>query len=486
MTAINTKAAQTVLAVDLGAESGRVIAVHFDGQRLTAEDIHRFPNVPVTAGNTLHWDILRLWGDIQTGIGKAQSPASIGIDTWGVDFGLLDRNGHLLANPVHYRDSRTDDMVDYVFSKVPREQVFDRTGVQIMSINSLYQLASLVKNHDPILAAARHFLTIPDLLYYWLTGVKVNEFSIATTTQCYNPRTRQWATDVLDALEIPSRLFGEISSAGTVLGHYNDVPVVLTSQHDTASAVVAVPARTDQFAFLSSGTWSLLGVELPAPVINAKALAANLTNEGGFNDQILLLKNIMGLWLLQEVRRDWLAAGQDYSYAQLIAEAKKAPAFVTLINPDDALFLKAGDMIGRIQHFARTSGQPQPKSVGSMVRCILESLALIYDYTVRQLTTLSGKSIDTLQIVGGGSQNEMLCQMAADVCGHVVVAGPGEATAIGNAITQLIALGSVGSIAEGRALVRESFPLISYEPDADRGGQWATAKAKFADLVNKG
>ncbi len=477
-------ATKTVLAVDVGAESGRVIAVHFDGHKLVTEEIYRFANVPVTAPNALYWDILRIWNDIQTGIGKADVPASIGIDTWGVDFALLDKQGHLLANPVHYRDSRTDGMLEYVFSKVPRAEIFERTGNQTMAINSLFQLASLAKNQDSMLANAKTFLAIPDLLNYWLTGVKANEFSTATTTQCFDQRSRSWISDILDRLAIPSAMFGEVTSSGTILGKYHHIPVVLTAQHDTASAAVSVPACTPNFAYLSSGTWSLLGVELATPVINLEVLAANLTNEGGFKDQPILLKDIMGLWLLQECRRDWRSAGQEFSYAQLADLAAGADPFAALINPDDPLFLKYGNMVERVQQYCANTRQRTPQSVAEVVRCIFESLALAYSHTLRQLSALSGKSIEVLHIVGGGSQNAVLCQMTADAANCPVVAGPVEATAIGNAIVQLIALGELGSIDEGRQLVRNSFPLVTYQPGLTE--PWAAAHERFRDFLAQG
>jgi len=477
-------ATKTVLAVDVGAESGRVIGVHFDGQKLVTEEIYRFANVPVTAPNTLYWDILRIWNDVQIGIGKADVPASIGIDTWGVDFALLDKQGHLLANPVHYRDSRTDGMLEYVFSKVPRAEVFERTGNQIMPINSLYQLASLAKNQDSMLANAKTFLAIPDLLNYWLTGVKANEFSTATTTQCFDQRSRSWINDILERLAIPTTMFGEVTSSGIILGKFHQIPVVLSTQHDTASAALSVPARGPNFAYLSSGTWSLLGVELAAPLINKEILAANLTNEGGFNDQPLLLKNIMGLWLLQEARRQWSSVGQELSYPQLTELAVEGEPFAALINPDDPLFLKYGNMVERLQRYCANTQQKTPKSVAEIVRCIFESLALAYAYTLRQISVLSGKSIEVLHIVGGGSQNAVLCQMTADAANCPVVAGPIEATAIGNAIAQLIALRELSSIDKGRQLVRNSFPLVTYQPGLTE--PWAAAHARFRDLLEQG
>jgi rhamnulokinase len=457
-------AVRTVLAIDIGADSGRVIAVHFDGQCLSYDEIYRFQNVPVTVRGTLHWDILRLWGDVQTGIRKASNPAALGIDTWGVDFALLDRAGRLLGNPVHYRDQRTEGIPDYVHARVPFKEIFKRTGIQFMSINSLYQLASLVKNQDPMLENAASFLMVPDLLYYWLTGVKVNEFTDATTSQCYDPRAGNWAFDLLEQLGIPSRLFGPITPPGQILGNYGSIPAVLAAHHDTASAVVGVPAQTPNFAYISSGTWSLLGMELPEPVINDAALQANITNEGGYGGTYRMLKNIMGMWLIQEARRTWIAEGQEYSYDQLTQMANDAKPFESLVDPDNSQFLPPGDMPGRIRQYCQQKGQPAPESVGAVARCIFESLALKYRHVLRQQAALTGRPVEALHIVGGGSRNALLCQMTADATGCRVIAGPVEATALGNAISQLIALGDLKSVEEGRALVRSSFEMSVYEP----------------------
>lgn len=481
-------ASRTVLAVDLGAESGRVVVVNFDGQRLTAAEAHRFPNIPVEVQGTLHWDILRLWQDVQDGIRKAPKADALGLDGWGVDFALLDKKDRLLANPVHYRDRRTEGMIEYVFSKIPRAKVFERTGIQIMSINTLYQLASLAQNQDPILDTAATFISHSDLLYFWLTGVKVNEFTMISTSQLYDPRAGDWAFEVLEAVGIPKRLFGKVTHPGPILGHYNAIPVVLAPHHDTADAVVGVPSQNPHYAYLSSGTWSLLGLELKAPIINEAALAANVTNEGGYAGTFRLLKNIMGLWLLQEARRWWIAHGhqsqaQEYSYEQLAAMAEQAPPFVSLINPDHEMFLPTGDMPGRISAFCQQTGQPVPDSVGTFARCIFESLALKYRYVLRQLIALTGQPVEVLHIVGGGTQNTLLCQMAADATGCTVIAGPAEATALGNAVVQLIALGDLKSISEGRALIRESFPVAIYEPK--HTAAWDAVEARFKALLEK-
>ncbi|MHB8627857.1 MAG: rhamnulokinase [Aggregatilineales bacterium] len=465
------------MAVDIGAESGRALAVAFDGQRLRTEEVHRFPNVPARVRGTLHWDILRLWNDVQTGIGKAMARGtvdSIGLDTWAIDFGLLDQRGRLLGNPVHYRDARTDSLIEYVFERIPRAEVFAQTGIQILPFNTLYQLASLVKNQDPALGIAARFVTVPDLLYFWLTGVPVNEYTNATTTQCYNVRSGGWAVDLMDQLGIPTRIFPAVSAPGQLLGKTESgVPVTLTPHHDTACAVIGVPMRGEQAAYLSSGTWSLLGLELNAPVVNAEALAANVTNEGGYGGTIRLLKNIMGLWLIQEARRTWAASGQEYTYEQLAQLAEAAEPFAALIDPDDPLFLSPGDIPARIRDFCARTGQAPPESVGAIARCIFESLALKYRFVLDQLKALTGRTVETLHVVGGGAQNTLLCQMTANAIGIPVIAGPNEATALGNAVVQLIALGELGSVAEARTLIWESSALISYGPKESPG--WGAA-----------
>jgi sugar (pentulose or hexulose) kinase len=474
-------AMRTVLAIDLGADTGRVMAVHFDGQRLTADELHRFQNIPVLAGGTLYWDILRLFGDMQAGIRKAHKPDALGLDTWGVDFAFLDRAGHLLGNPVHYRDRRNDGAMDYVHAIVPRQEIFARTGIQIMQINSLYQMATLIRDQDPTLDNAAAFLMLPDLLYYWLTGVKINEFTDTTTSQCYDPHTGTWAFELLERIGIPTRLFGDIVEPGQVLGKYEGIPAVVAAHHDTASAVVAVPTRTPHFAYISSGTWSLLGLELPHPVINDAVLEANITNEGGYGGTYRFLKNIAGMWLIQESRRQWQREGQEYSYDTLTKMAAEAAPFVSLIHGDDPRFLAPGEMPNRIRQFCKDTGQPVPESVGEVARCIFQSLALKYRIVLRQEMALTQQPVEALHIVGGGSLNTLLCQMTADATGIPVLAGPVEATALGNAIAQLIALGDLKSVEEGRALVRESFPLSVYEPRDTTA--WDAVEERFRALM---
>lgn len=479
------RASSTVLAVDLGAESGRVVAATLDGKHITLDVAHRFTNGPVQVRGTLYWDILRLWAEIQEGIAACadRHPASVGVDTWGVDFALLDRQGHLLGNPVHYRDSRTEGMLEIAFSLVPRAEIFRATGIQFMPINTLYQLLSMAQSKRPAFETAATFLTIPDLLNYWLTGEKACEFSNATTTQCYNPITGDWARDLLSLMGIPLAIFPPIIQPGTRLGEYAGIPVIAPACHDTGSAVAAVPTTTPRFAYLSSGTWSLLGLESPQAVLGDEALAANLTNEGGVCGTFRLLKNIMGLWLIQQCRATWAAHGKSYEYHVLSELARSAPPFKVFIDPDDITFLPPGDMPARIADFCRRSEQTPPDNVGEVARCVFESLALKYRYFLDLLVGVSGQEVDVIHVIGGGSQNELLCQMTANATNRMVIAGPSEATALGNALMQWLALGEIASIDQGRALVRESVKLTIYTPQ--EVSLWEEAFGRFEQIVER-
>jgi rhamnulokinase len=470
---------KTVLAVDLGAESGRVMAVHFDGRTLTLQELHRFRNRPVSAGGTLYWDFLRLWRDVQKGIekGKTLRPASIGVDTWGVDFALLDRQGGLIANPVCYRDSRTEGVMEEVFQRVPQAEIFAQTGIQFLSINTLYQMVSLVENKSPQLEIAHTFLTAPDLLNYWLTGARVCEFSNATTTQMFNPTGRRWATSLLEKLDIPGHIFPEVVSPGTPLGQYQGIPVIAPACHDTGSAVAAVPARDEHCAYISSGTWSLVGLEIDRPIINKAALAANVTNEGGVYGTFRLLQNVMGLWILQSCRAAWKAAGHAFTYEQLVEMAQAAPPLRALIDPNDQRFLPLGDQPERVRQYLAETGQPVPSEVGGIVRCVLESLALKYQEVLLILKELTGRPVTTLHLVGGGSQNELLNQFTASATGLPVVAGPVEATVLGNALVQLISLGEIADLAQARQIVAGLDGLRRYEPQQPE--IWQTAYGRF-------
>ncbi len=488
------------LAFDLGASSGRAVMGRFNGDRLSLEEAHRFPNGPTQLLDNLHWDALKLFSEMKEGLAKAASElegeiAAFGVDTWGVDFGLLDKRGELIGNPYHYRDSRTDGMVERAFELVPRAELFGQTGIQFMQLNSVFQLLAMVEQQSPLLEIADTLLFTPDLLNYWFTGRKASEYTIASTSQCYNMQAQQWATPMLDKLGIPSDIFQEVIQPGTELGPVRPhileevglkqmVPVIAPGCHDTASAVAAVPvadADLDRFAYLSSGTWSLLGVELPAPVIDDRSLAYNVTNEGGVENTIRLLKNLGGLWIVQECRRVWAQAGEEYSFGELTEMAAAAPPFAAFIDPDDTTFLAPGDMESRIVEFCERTNQTPPTGKGSFIRVALESLALKYRWVVEILEELTGRPVEVVHIVGGGTQNKLLNQFAADATGRRVVTGPIEATAIGNILMQMLAVGQIGSLNEGRDVVRRSFPVDTYEPQA--GQAWADAYDRFLKLI---
>ena len=484
------------LAFDLGAESGRAMLGQFDGERISLSDVHRFPNIPVRLPDGLHWDVLRLWTEITRGLALAgrehgSDLVGIGLDAWGVDFGLLDRVGALIANPYHYRDNRTDGMLADAFARVPRASIFEQTGIQFMAINSLYQLLSMVLGGSPALTVAETFLTMPDLFNYWLCGRKVCEFSNATTTQCYDPRKAGWAGPLLERLEIPTRIFPEVVPPGTVLGDLlptvaedtgvSRLPVVAPACHDTGCAVAAVPAEASDFVYISSGTWSLMGAELPEPVINEHSLAYGITNEGGVSGTFRFLKNITGLWLIQECRRTWAREDETLSYDDLTQMATRADPLTCIIDPDCGDFLKPGDMPSRIRAFCATSGQPVPETKGAIVRCALESLALKYRWVLERLEEILERRLEPIHIVGGGTQNRLLNQLASDATRRTVVTGPIEATAAGNIIVQAIALGHIASLEEGREVIRNSFDLVTYEPAG--GPEWDAAYSRLLALM---
>jgi rhamnulokinase len=488
------------LAFDLGAESGRAVVGRFDGEKLSLEEAHRFPNGPNRVLNSLHWNPLHLFNEMKNGLAKTLSQveggvAALGIDTWGVDFGLLDRNDTLIGLPYHYRDSRTDGMVEQACQLAPREEIFAQTGIQFMQLNTLIQLFAMAQQKSPALDIAQTLLMMPDLFNYWFTGQKSCEFTIVSTSQCFNMAEGRWATPLLEKLGLPTHIFLEVIQPGTRIGSLlpaiaeevgvkGDLPVIAPGTHDTASAVAAVPvtdADKANFAYISSGTWSLMGVETATPVINERSLAYNFTNEGGVQKTVRLLKNIMGLWLVQESRRTWASQGESLSYDELTRLAETATPFTAVVDPDSSAFFAPGDMPGRIADYCRRSGQTAPESKGAVVRCALESLALKYRWGAEVLEQLSGHSIKVIQIVGGGSQNRLLNQLTADVTGRRVVTGPVEATAIGNILMQMLAVGQIGSLSEGRDLVRRSFPVESYEPKG--GSAWTEAYQKFVTLL---
>ena len=493
------------LAFDLGAESGRGFAGLFDGRRVVLDELRRFPNGPVRIMDSIFWDVLRLFSEMKDCIrvfvsryGKEAD--GIGVDTWGVDFALLGKGDVLLSNPYHYRDKRTNGMIEEAIKRVPKERIFEKTGIQFMQINTLYQLLSMVLEGSPIIGIAETLLMMPDLFNFWLTGVKASEFTIATTSQFYNPREEGgtetapggWARDLLQDMGIPTHFLPNIIPSGTVMGKIfpsvaeevgidGRTPVVAIGCHDTASAVAAVPVKGDGWCYISSGTWSLMGVEVERPIINDKTMELNFTNEGGVGGKIRFLKNIMGLWLLQECRRTWARADRDYPYSELMEMAKGSKPFLAFVDPDDPIFLPPGDMPSRIQEFCRRTGQRVPETKGEVVRCALESLALKYRWVLEKLEEVMGRKIDTIHVVGGGSQNQLLCQLTADATRRQVIAGPVEATATGNVLVQALARGHIATLSDLREVVRNSFDLIPYEPlNPD---PWDDAYERFLALI---
>lgn len=471
----NPPQSRPYLAFDLGAESGRAVLARLQAGILTTEEVHRFRNDPVEYGGSLHWDVARLWFEVRTALDRVKDVelAGIGVDAWGVDYALLGERGELLQNPYHYRDRRTQGVMEEVFRKVPKEEIYRETGIQFMPINTLYQLFAAQRDTPTIIAAARQLVTIPDLFNYWLTGNTVCEFTNATTTQMVDPVRRTWAVGLMQALGLRPELPAKIIEPGTIVGsllpscsqnsELSTTPVIAPACHDTGSAVAAITAR-DGTAFLSSGTWSLIGTELDAPIVTAEALRLNFTNEGGVNGTTRLLKNVMGLWLLQGCRNGWSARGQSRDYRELVEMATREPAFAHLVDPDDESFLRAADMPAAIDDFCKKTHQPVPATLGAYVRCILESLALKYRLVLRKLEKVCGKRIEQIRIIGGGSNNRLLNQFTADATGRRVLSGPNEATALGNIAIQILATGEASSLREARALVDRSFPTEIFEP----------------------
>jgi rhamnulokinase len=467
------------LSVDLGAESGRVMLGGFDGKRLSLREAHRFDSRPVRVPDGLHTDVLRILGEVRLGLAAAarQADGEIGgvaVDTWGVDFALVDREGTLLGNPYHYRDGFSERASEALFRRVGREQLFRRTGTGFMPINTLCQLFALKLRGAKALEAAERLLMMPDLFAYWLSGRPANELTIASTSQCLDLASRTWAVDLLRELGLPTRIFADLVPPGTVVGELlrsladeagtDRIPVIAAAGHDTALAVAAVPARDPGFAYLSSGTWSLLGTELPAPRIDAHSYEGGFTNEAGVAGTTRFLKNLCGLWILQECRRAWGRGGRLDSWDDLTRLAAGAPACRSLIDVDDPGFALPGYMPARVQQYCRRTGQPVPEGKGALVRCALDSLALKYRAVLEEIEGVLGQRLQPLHVVGGGAKNALLCQLAADAAGREVIAGPVEATAAGSVIMQAVATGRLGSLAEGRELVRRSFDLLSYEP----------------------
>lgn len=473
-----------VAAVDLGASSGRVAVGEVGSDQLTLDEVHRFANQPVRAGGTLYWDVLGLYREILVGLRRAGPVQSIGIDSWAVDYGLLDASGRLLGNPVCYRDGRTEGVADQVLHVVPAEQLYATTGIQQLPFNTVYQLVA-----DPgATSAAQTMLMIPDLLGYWLTGAIGAERTNASTTQLYDVRAGKWATGLAARMGIPSRILPPIREPGDIVGHLRpevaaeldlplSTPVMSVGSHDTASAVVATPFEPGaNAAYISSGTWSLVGLELGEPILTEDARRANFTNEVGIDGTIRFLKNVMGLWVMTEMLRGW---GRESELATLLVGALGAPPLQSVVDIDDLAFLPPGDMESRIVDACRVTGQPLPRTRAEFVRCVLESLALAYRRAVRLAASLSGQPIDTVHIVGGGAQNALLCQLTADACGVPVVAGPIEATILGNVLVQARAHGAeLPDLAAMRAAVRATHELRRYEPAGSL--DWDDAEARIA------
>lgn len=493
-------AEKAYLAVDMGASSGRHVIGRFNGERIALEEVHRFANGGHDVAGSFVWSLPTQWADIVHGLRAAgmqdHSIQSIGVDTWGVDFGLLGKNDTLLGNPHHYRDARNNGMMERAIEAVGREEIFRHTGLQFLPFNTLYQFLAMKTGESPLLEIAERMLMMPDLFHWLMTGEKANEFTNATTTQFYNPVEDRWATELLEQLDLPTHLLGNVVKPGTALGplraeladdtRLKNAKVIVPGTHDTASAVMAVPTSSPvgeapDWCYVSLGTWALMGIESPKPVVDSSVLARNFTNEGGVGGTMRLLKNICGLWLVQECRRIWNQAGKDWDWEDLNRLTAAAPAHGALIDPDAEDFLAPKSMPEAIVEFARRTGQTPPENEGAVLRCALESLAMKFRHVLGMCEELAGRRIETIHIVGGGTRNRQLCQMAADATGKLVVAGPIEATAIGNIMMQAVAMGDVADIQEAREVIRNSFEVETYEPSDTTA--WDDAYGRFVELL---
>jgi rhamnulokinase len=482
---------RTYLAFDLGAESGRAILAQMTNGRLDLREIRRFANEPVRSNGSLHWDVLRLWHEMTQTLASDALPslASVGVDGWGVDYALIGERGNLLENPYHYRDRRNDGMMQAVFERASRERIYSTTGIQFLQINTLFQLYAACTLTPDVIDAARALVTIPDLFNYWLSGRICSEYTVATTTQLVDARTRTWATRLLDEIGLPTRLLPEIVQPGSIIGTVRSeaipsilgVPIVVPACHDTGSAVASVHTGAAT-AFISSGTWSLLGTELDAPIMTTTARDLNFTNEGGVNGTIRLLKNIGGLWLLQGCRRAWAKEGSASDYDTLLASAADDRlAFASLVDPDYQGFLNPEHMPSEIAQYCRLTSQREPASAAAYVRTILESLALKYRVVLESLEEITDRQFDHIRVVGGGSRNRLLNQLTADATGRTVLSGPIEATALGNIAIQMVATGAVDSLAEARTVIERSFPVERFEPHATE--RWDAPYRRFRDYL---
>lgn len=483
-----------VLAFDFGGGSGRAILGRLEDGKIRMEEVYRFSNDPVIINNTMYWDTLRQFFEIKQGMLQAKQKGgfdSIGIDTWGVDFGLLDAHGALLESAIHYRDQRTVGMQEETFLAIPKKDIYQITGNQFENFNTIFQLYSLVKQRPWLLEKADTLLLTPDLFNYFLTGEKRAEYTMASTTQLMDAKQKVWSEKILDALGIPKRILPEIVPSATIIGSLTNeiceelgiepAKVIAVASHDTQSAVVAVPTQEKDFIFISCGTWSLFGTELDAPVIGDRSLACNVSNEGGHGNTTTLLKNIIGLWLVQESRRQWIREGKEYSYGELEQMALEAEPFVSFIDPDAPEFVPAGNIPERIRQFCQKTGQAIPKSEGEIMRCINQSLALKYRYALEQIESCTNKHYDVIHMIGGGIQSRLLCQMTAGANGRKVIAGPVEATALGNIVMQMIALGMIKDVATARSMIAESETTYDYLPQDI--SQWDAAYEKFHTYI---
>jgi rhamnulokinase len=485
-----------VLTFDFGASSGRAMLASFDGAKIELTEVHRFDNNPVQLRGAFYWDVLALFHEIKQGITKARVHgdfSSIGIDTWGVDFGLIDKNGDLLQNPVHYRDHRTAGMLEEVCKKITREALYECTGIQIMEINTAFQLYSVAQKHPDLLKQADCALLMPDLFAYFLTGRKTAEYSIASTTQLLNPKTQNWDKELMRTLGLPRNLFPEVVQSGTVLGNVSkdiceelgigEVKVISVTGHDTACAIASAPASEEDFIFISCGTWSLFGTELKEPIISENSRKHNITNEGGFAGTTTFLKNINGLWLIQETRRQYRREGKEYSYNELEKFSLEAKPFQYFIDPDAPEFMAPGNIPQRIKDYCRKTGQGEPQTTGEIIRCIYESLAMTYRNAYEQIKDCTGKTYRSIHMLGGGTKDTLLCKMSADATGCKIIAGPIEATAMGNAAVQLVAQRDISGLNEARQIIRNSFEALEYTPNEHT--VWDESYEKYLSIIKK-
>lgn len=485
-----------MLAIDLGASNGRAILGILEDKKLTLQEVHRFSNDPVMVNGNLYWDILRLFHEIKQGILNCvrlghRDIHSIAVDTWGVDFGLLDGKGNLLGNPYHYRDKRTGGMMEKLQELISKEELYNTTGIEFMWFNTILQLYSMKRGNSTLLNEAKTLLLTPDLLNYFLSGVKTSEYSIASTTQLLDAYAKCWSDKIIDKLDIPRGIFTDIIPSGTIIGELTEelskelgiqnLKVIAVAGHDTQSAIAAVPTEDEDFAYISCGTWSLMGFESNQPIINEKSMNLSVTNEGGVGGKITVLKNIMGLWLIQECKRHWDNKGQGCTFAELDEKVIHAKPFISFVDPDDISFIAPGNMPERIREYCRKTGQPVPETKGEVVRCITQSLALKYRMTLEKLEDLLGRKLPVIHMVGGGIKDKLLCRFTAEATGRSVIAGPIEASSIGNILVQAMALGNVKDLKEIRSIVKASFPIVTYTPTEKE--LWDKAYAIYKELI---